>query len=211
MVNETLATGGDSKIPAAIPASAPKRMAASDAADRAGAWLRAIARGRDEAAFAHLFEAFAPRVKGMLRRGGADDATAEELAQEAMLTVWRKAHLYDPAKASPATWIYCIARNLRIDAFRRERRPEIDLDDPQLVASDDPTPDDQFATGQRESRLRAAIVGLPAEQARVLELSFFEGKAHGEIAETLGLPLGTVKSRLRLAVGHLRTALEGRV
>jgi RNA polymerase sigma-70 factor (ECF subfamily) len=175
------------------------------------AWLRAIAERRDEEAFAHLFETYAPRVKGLLRRSGSDGGRAEELAQEAMLTVWRKAHLYDPAKATPATWIFCIARNIRIDAIRRERRPEFDPDDPMLAADTGPAPDATFAAGQREARLREALRELPADQVRVLELSFFEGKAHGEIAAVLNVPLGTVKSRIRLAFGHLRAALEGRV
>ena len=175
------------------------------------AWLRAIAADRDEAAFARLFEAYAPRVKGMLRRGGADDGKAEELAQETMLAVWRKAHLYDPAKASPATWIFCIARNMRIDALRRERRPEADPDDPLFIADPEPAPDATFETEQRGARLRQALADLPPDQVRVLEMSFFEGKAHGEIALALDLPLGTVKSRLRLAFVKLRGVLEGRV
>jgi len=140
-----------------------------------------------------------------------DDARAEELAQEAMLTVWRKAHLYDPRKAAPATWIFCIARNIRIDALRREHRLDVDPDDPLFVADPEPAPDASFEAGQREERVRRALAGLPADQVRVLELSFFQGKAHGEIAVELRLPLGTVKSRLRLAFGRLRAVLEGQV
>ncbi len=174
------------------------------------ALLRRVAQQRDEAAFARLFEDFAPRLKGLFRRGGASDAIAEELAQEAMLSVWRKASLYDPVKASPSTWIFCIARNLRIDAFRRERRPEWDPEDPLLVPDQPEPADDRLAASQQTARLRAAIGTLPPDQARVIELSFFEGKAHGEIASALGLPLGTVKSRVRLAVGHLRTSLGER-
>jgi RNA polymerase sigma-70 factor (ECF subfamily) len=186
-------------------------MTPDEAAAQAVAWLRAIAEQRDEAAFERLFATFAPRVKGLLRRSGSDDARTEELAQEAMLTVWRKAHLYDPRKAAPATWIFCIARNIRIDALRRERRCDIDPDDPLFVADPEPAPDASFEAGQREERVRRAMANLPADQVRVLELSFFQGKAHGEIAAALGLPLGTVKSRLRLAFGRLRAALEGQV
>lgn len=192
-------------------AEASRRPEADERTAEAIGWLRAIAERRDEAAFARLFETFAPRVKGLLRRGGSDDAKAEELAQETLLTVWRKAHLYDPAKAAPATWIFCVARNIRIDAIRRERRPEVDVDDPLLVADGDPLPDASFEAGEREARVRAALATLPPEQVRVLELSFYEGKAHGEIALALGLPLGTVKSRLRLAFGRLRSVLDGQV
>jgi len=172
--------------------------------------VQAIARDRDREAFARLFNHFAPRVKGYIRRAGADDATAEEVAQEAMLTLWRKAALFDPRQASVSTWVFTIARNLRIDRLRRERRPQVDPDDPALVG-EAYEERDPHEVAQREERLRASLSSLPPDQAQVVRMAFFEAKAHSEIAAELGLPLGTVKSRLRLAFGRLRGALEGRV
>lgn len=166
-----------------------------------------IAEASDREAFAELFRHFAPRIKGYLIRQGADGHTADELAQEAMLTVWRKAVQFDPAKASAATWIFTIARNLRIDALRKEKRPEIDPDDPALVPSQEPKPDETFEQAQHGRRLRDILTQLPDEQATVIRMSFFEDKPHSEIAAALGLPLGTVKSRIRLALGRFREAM----
>lgn len=165
-----------------------------------------VARG-DRAAFAALFDHFAPRLKAFLMRQGVPAAQAEDLAQEAMLSLWRKAHLFDPAKASAATWLFTIARNLRIDAIRRERRPELDPADPMLSPQADIGADDGMALAEGEDRLRAALKILPADQAQVIEWSFFHDKPHSQIAVELGIPLGTVKSRLRLAMVRLRAAL----
>jgi len=172
-------------------------------------WLRAIAEREDRAAFASLFRAFAPRIKGYMMRLGCSAAQAEDLVQETFVGVWRKARLYDPAKAAAATWIFTVARNLRIDLLRRERRPEIDPDDPALVGDAAPLPDAELSGKQQAARVRAALATLPAEQVSVVELSFFAGKAHGAIAEELDIPLGTVKSRLRLAFRRIRSALDG--
>ena len=170
----------------------------------------AVAQARDRAAFQALFDHFAPRVKGYLMRLGAGSAAAEDLAQEAMLAVWRKAVLFDPAKASASTWIFTIARNLRISALRREHRPEPAAEEILLNAPDNAPPaDESLAASQRESRLHEALKLLPAEQARVVELSFFEDTPHREIELRLGIPLGTVKSRLRLAIGRLRAIFDG--
>lgn len=169
--------------------------------------ILAIARDRDRAAFVGLYEYYAPRVKSyLLRLGGAD--VAEEMAQEAMLMVWRKAEQFDPQKASAGTWIFTIARNLYIDRKRKERRPEIDPSDPMLVAEGDPAADAALSIRQSEHLLRAALTTLPPEQAQVVELSFFADKPHSAIAAELNLPLGTVKSRLRLALTRLRGALS---
>jgi RNA polymerase sigma factor (sigma-70 family) len=177
-----------------------------------------VARGRDRAAFATLFLHFAPRLKSCLMRLGAGAPEAEELAQEVMLTVWRRAEDFDPAQASAGTWIFAIARNRHIDAFRRERRPEIDPGDPALVPAVVPdapgAADDAVAAAEDRLRLEAAIGRLPAEQEALLRMAYFEDKAHGRIAQDTGLPLGTVKSRLRLALARLRRELgrelEGR-
>lgn len=167
----------------------------------------AISERKDRAAFSQLFEHFAPRVKAYLMRHGANNETAEELAQETLLRVWRKAHLFDPAVAAPSTWIFRIARNLRIDRIRRERRPEFDPEDPALVREADPAADHQIQTNQEGARVRAAIDLLPPDQKKAIMLSFFEDKPHSEIADELGLPLGTVKSRIRLAFARVRQTL----
>ncbi len=179
-------------------------------ADETGDWnalLLAVARERDRNAFQRLFAHFAPRLKAYLMRLGASGAVAEDLAQETMLALWRKAALFDPAKASAATWTFTIARNLRIDAIRREKRPEIDPNDPALVPDEAEGADNGIARAQAEAKLRAALTELPREQMEVVQLSFFADKPHSVIASELGLPLGTVKSRLRLAMARLKGAL----
>jgi RNA polymerase sigma factor (sigma-70 family) len=171
------------------------------------ALLGRVAATQDRAAFAALFAHFAPRVKAYLLRLGAPSGVAEELAQEALLSVWRKAHLFDPAKASAATWLFTIARNLRIDAIRRERRPELDPED--FMPEPDADADAGLMLAENEGRLRLALKELPADQIQVVELSFFADKPHSQIAAELGIPLGTVKSRLRLAMGRLKRAMGG--
>jgi len=173
--------------------------------DAANALLGRVAREQDRAAFAALFGHFAPRVKAYLLRLGAPGPLAEDLAQEALLSLWRKAHLFDPAKASAATWLFTIARNLRIDAIRREKRPELEPED--FLPQPEAAADDGLARTDEENRLRAALKHLPADQSQVVELSFFADKPHSEIARQLGIPLGTVKSRLRLALARLKRAL----
>jgi RNA polymerase sigma-70 factor (ECF subfamily) len=169
-----------------------------------GALIARIAADADRAAFAELFQHFAPRVKSYGLRLGAADAAAEELAQDTLLAVWRKAGQFDPARASASTWIFTIARNLRIDALRRERRPP----PPDDEADPSPLADALILGSQQEGRVRQALGSLPPEQLEVIRLSFFSEAPHSAIAESLGLPLGTVKSRLRLAMTRLRALLE---
>src|SRR5215469_1716664 len=169
--------------------------------------LGRVAAHRDRAAFADLFAHFAPRVKAYLMRLGAPSPVADELPQEALLSVWRKAHLFDPSKASAATWLFTIARNLRIDAIRREKRPELDPED--FMPEPDADADAGLMLAENEGRLRIALKELPADQIQVVELSFFADKPHSQIAAELGIPLGTVKSRLRLAMGRLKRAMGG--
>lgn len=173
----------------------------------AAALVRAIAEGRDRAAFATLFDFYAGRLKAWTMRTGASPDLAEEIAQEALLSVWRKAGLFDPDRASVSGWLFAIARNLRIDRARREQRARRHLLTEVVEEVDPERPDLILAVAEREDRVRSAIAELPEEQLSVVRLSFFEGKAHGDIAETLRIPLGTVKSRLRLAVGRLRKSL----
>jgi len=170
--------------------------------------LLAVGRDRDRAAFAALFDHFAPRLKAYLRRLGCDGAQAEELVQEVMLLVWRRAETFDPAQASAGTWVFTIARNKRVDALRREQRPEIDPDDPALVPDPVEAADVRVATDQTNRRLRAALKELPPEQAELLKLAYFEDMPHSVISTERGIPLGTVKSRLRLALDRLRRALR---
>jgi RNA polymerase sigma-70 factor (ECF subfamily) len=167
-----------------------------------------IAERGDAEAFRSLFQAYAPRVKSYMMRQGADAATAEELAQETMLAVWRKARLYSGDKGSAGTWIFTIARNLRIDRIRRETPWQELPVGYQEKASCDPLPDEAVSAGEERARLERALALLPAEQHEVVALAFLEGLSHGEIADRLGIPMGTVKSRMRLAYQKLRAALE---
>lgn len=169
--------------------------------------VRRVAIERDRAAFQKLFEHFAPRVKAYLMRLGAAPQPAEDLAQEAMLTLWRKAAYFDRSKASASTWVFTIARNLRIDTLRRERLPVFDANDLSMVPDPSEDADASLGIRQRAEALRLALKELPAEQAEVVMLSFFGDKPHSEIATELNIPLGTVKSRLRLAMMRLRSAL----
>jgi RNA polymerase sigma-70 factor (ECF subfamily) len=170
------------------------------------ACLVEIAWSKDRQQFALLFGYFAPRLKSFFLRLGLSPAAAEDLAQETMLTVWNKAQSFDASRASASTWIFTIARNLRIDLLRRER-------DPNLLAElydgvVEPMPSDNVLTVEREVRIRAALDKLPADQADVIRLSFFEDRPQSEIANTLDIPLGTVKSRVRLAMNRLRALVE---
>ncbi|MGB0749333.1 MAG: sigma-70 family RNA polymerase sigma factor [Magnetospiraceae bacterium] len=184
-----------------------KRLAGTLAAPEANMLMVAVATKRDKEAFAALFRHYAPRVKSYMRRLGAEENAADELAQEAMLSVWRKADRFDPSKASAGTWIFRVARNLRIDALRRAKHPEGNDDALREIVDDTPLADDSLAARQRDQRVKRAIDALPDPQAEVVRLSFYDGKPHSAIAEELNVPLGTVKSRLRLAFGRLRQAM----
>ena len=176
--------------------------------DKAIDLLRQIAEERDQKAFAALFEDYAPRVKSYMMRQGAAAEVAEDLAQEAMAAVWQKARLYSPDKGQPSTWIFTIARNLRIDRLRRERPwqplPEGHAEKP----SDDPAPDELVSEQERAARVREMLSSLPEDQLTVVQLSFIEGCSHSEIAKRLEIPLGTVKSRMRLAYQKIRPLIE---
>ncbi|HSN34581.1 MAG TPA: sigma-70 family RNA polymerase sigma factor [Ideonella sp.] len=180
--------------------------------DEINAWMRAVAEDADRPAFAALFRHFAPRIKGFLVRGGADDALAEELTQETMVALWRRAASFDPARAQLSTWLYTIARNLRIDHYRRNAggtsESPADWDPEQQPADAHLAPDELLHAARRERGVQEALAALPPEQAQVLRLSFFDEHPHGRIAQDLGIPLGTVKSRIRLAVAQLRRILE---
>lgn len=177
-------------------------------ADDATALLQRIASAQDKAALAALFGLLGPRVKSMMLKLGASDALAEDLVQETFLTVWRKAQLYSTHRGAASTWIFTIARNLRIDQLRRQsNKPYEDLDKVSL-ASDAPGGNVLIEQHQVIDRVTAALTTLSAEQQDVVRLSFIHDLAHAEIAEKLSIPLGTVKSRLRLAYERLRPLLE---
>jgi RNA polymerase sigma-70 factor, ECF subfamily len=178
-------------------------------ADEAADFIEAIAARADRAAFAALFRHFAPRVKAFIAKGGADSDTAQEVAQEAMIMVWRKAASFDRTRASAATWIYTIARNKRIDLLRKNARPAIETDDwLTIFATEDEGADTSIFAGQTYDRMKELMDDLSDDQLIVIRKAFFEDKTHTDIAQELKLPLGTVKSRIRLALGRLREALE---
>lgn len=175
--------------------------------DRFANLIEAIAARQDREAFAALFEYFAPRIKGFLMRSGAAPSAAEELAQEAMLTIWRKAGQFDRSRAVASAWIFAIARNLRIDRLRREQRGMLIDVDPSEAPEMPSAPDHELLAIERDAQVRAALAQLPPEQLRVIQLSFFENCPHSAIADELKIPLGTVKSRLRLAMKRLQDLL----
>lgn len=172
-------------------------------------WVDHMIRIRDEqdqSAFAELFDHFAPRVKGFLMKSGSDASLAEECAQEVLATCWHKAHMFDPARASVATWIFTIARNRKIDVLRKQRRPEPE----DLVWGPEEEPDqaDVLVLQQESELLGRAIAELPAAQRELIQKAYFGDLSHSEIADQTGLPLGTIKSRIRLALERLRHAMK---
>jgi RNA polymerase sigma factor (sigma-70 family) len=169
--------------------------------------LAAVAQERDRDAFVRLFDHFAPRLNSYYQRLGLDASASEELAQDVMATLWRKAHLFDRTKSSVPTWLFRIARNRWIDSLRRDRMRGLEPGDPLSIPDNAMAADDSLDLAGREERLRAALEALPAEQRELVHLSFFEGLPHTVIAERTGLPLGTVKSRIRLAFSRLRRLL----
>ena len=171
-------------------------------------WVACLARirdDRDEAAFVEVFQYYGPRVKSFLMRSGANAAVAEDCVQDVMTTVWRKAHLFDPTRASVSTWIFTIARNRNIDIARRQRR----ADPEELPWGPEPEPDQADVVGlqQETERLGQVMADLPSEQRVMIEKAYFGELSHSEIAAETGLPLGTIKSRIRLALDRLRRGL----
>ncbi|QQA43140.1 sigma-70 family RNA polymerase sigma factor [Pelagovum pacificum] len=172
-------------------------------------WAKEVAAIRDhqdETAFTALFAHFAPRVKAYLVRSGSAPDMAEEITQDVMTTLWRKAAQFDPTKASVSTWVYTIARNRRIDTIRRQRRPE--PEDLPWGPENEPDQDDALALQQDSDRLGDAMRQLPAKQRELVERAYFGDLSHSEIAAETGLPLGTIKSRIRLALERLRHQMK---
>lgn len=184
-------------------------MTKDDAESTRLQWVSHMVRVRDnkdKAAFAELFGHFAPRVKGFLMKSGADASLAEECAQEVMATVWLKAHMFDPARASVATWIFTVARNRKIDILRKQRRPE-----PEELTwgpEAEPEQEDVLMLQQESELLGKALKELPDAQRELIQKAYFGDLTHSEIAQATGLPLGTIKSRLRLALERLRHSMK---
>lgn len=171
------------------------------------ALMVAVRDRQDKTAFAALFRHFAPRVKGFLMKSGTEASIAEDCAQDVMATLWQKAHLFDPTRASVATWVFTIARNRRIDVARKAKRPEPEALD---WGGDDHEPDqaDLYETAQETARLTAALSDLPENQRVLIARAFYGEISHSDIAAETGLPLGTIKSRIRLALDRLRTKMS---
>ncbi|WP_411892518.1 sigma-70 family RNA polymerase sigma factor [Yoonia sp. SDW83-1] len=188
--------------------SGAKKLTAEQATKRM-AWViqvSAVRDDKDKAAFAELFGYFAPRVKSFLMKSGASPDLAEECTQEVMATLWNKAHMFDPAKASVSTWIFTIARNRKIDLLRKQKRPEPE----DLPWGPEPEPDQADAMGlqQETEQLGQALAALPEEQRKLIEKAYYGELSHSEIAAETGLPLGTIKSRIRLALERLRHTMK---
>lgn len=166
-----------------------------------------VAESRDRAAFKALFAHFAPRIKSFILKQKVSDEVAEDLTQEVMVTVWQKAHLFDPAKARLSTWIFRIARNKFIDKVRRQKYIEVDVDDHIRTVEAAEKTDEPVIQGQDKKRILAAMSTLKPDLRTVIELSFYQDLSHSQIAEQLKLPLGTVKSRIRIAFQKLRVEL----
>jgi RNA polymerase sigma-70 factor (ECF subfamily) len=166
------------------------------------AHVEAIRDRKDQAAFAEIFGHFAPRVKAFLMKSGASPELAEECTQEVMTTLWRKAHMFDPAKASVSTWIFTVARNRKIDILRKERRPE--PDDLPWGPEAEPEQEEVMVIQQETRKLGEALADLPDKQKDLILKAYYGELSHSEIAEQTGLPLGTIKSRIRLALDRLR-------
>lgn len=174
-------------------------------------WDRLLLRvgsDRDRSAFKKLYEHFAPRLKSFLLRIGSDMSAAEEICQESMIMVWRRAETFNPESAGASTWIFTIARNKRIDKLRKDNRPLPDLNDPSFFQIPVDKSDDILQRVEGEKKIKNALKNLPPEQAKLILSAYYEEKSHRKIADETNLPLGTVKSRIRLAINRLRTQLE---
>lgn len=170
--------------------------------------VQQVARQQCRASFGKLFEYYAPRLKSYLKRMGAEDSHAEEIVQDVMLTVWRKAEQFDESRASVSTWIFRIARNRQIDLYRQTSRPELSAEEPMLQPAAETPPEESLSRDQIDANVRRQLDMLPAEQLDLLRAAFYDGLSHSEIARTHGLPLGTVKSRIRLAFDRLRLRIK---
>lgn len=174
-------------------------------------WLTSVAVNRDRHAFECLYGYFAPRVKSYMMRQGVDEASADDLAQETMVQIWRKAHHYDPQKAAATTWIFRVARNLRIDRLRKYKLHEVEMTAEVEPGDDEGSGHESYEKRPDADKLRALVDTLPQNQMDVVRLAYFEGLSHSEVSLQLSIPIGTVKSRLRLAFGKLRMGMGEKI
>jgi len=188
--------------------SASFKMEATLSNEQLATLIEEIASDKSREAFSQLFEHYAPRLKAFGLKQGVTHSKVEELVQETMLMVWRKAESFDSSRGTASNWIFTIMRNKRIDMFRRQKHPEYELDEDMDMVDPDATPDEQVNAFQERDRIREAVTSLPEAQMEIVQKAFFEDKSHGEIAKELDIPLGTVKSRIRLAVARLRILVE---
>ena len=170
-----------------------------------------IAKDQDRAAFTRLFRHFAPLIKAFALSGSTLSANhADELVQEVMLKVWQKAGAFNPEKAAASTWVYTIARNCRTDLFRRLQKFDTPLaaEDFAPEHEENQEPFAQLQSKRSGERIREVMAGLPPDQMQILAKVYMEGKSHAEAAAELDLPLGTVKSRVRLAMQKMQVQFE---
>jgi RNA polymerase sigma-70 factor (ECF subfamily) len=170
---------------------------------------------RDADAFAILYDRHGGAAYSLAHRIVGDPAVAEDVTQEAFLSLWRSGGRFDAARGSVRSWTLGIVRNRSIDALRRASgpAPKLDLDDDGVLEGQASGELTDAAAIRRETaeRVRGALGELPDEQSQVIGLAYFGGFTHSEIAELLGMPLGTVKGRMRLGLEKIRTMLEGRM
>jgi RNA polymerase sigma-70 factor (ECF subfamily) len=167
-----------------------------------------IAESQDIGSFKKIFEYFSPRLKSFLMKSGAEENIAEEIIQETMTIIWTKADYYDPKVASPSTWIYTIARNKKIDILRKSRKAILEDIETAVLPAIEPKTEENIEHDQKFDMIAQHLDALPKDQLDLLKMNFFEEKSHGEISELTGIPLGTVKSRIRLALEKIRGKLD---
>ena len=198
---------GDQKGPHAESISTPDSGYEINSIEVDKKLIAAIADFKDKSAFHEIFDRYAPKIKSFAFRLGSEANAAEDIVQETMIAVWRHSHLYNQSKGSVSTWIFTIARNKRYDYLRRRMRPEPDPMDPAFLKHQN-TPEEDMEKVREEITVRKAINSLPDEQSKIVKMSFYEGKTHQVLAEELNLPLGTVKSRMRLALKKIRDEVQ---
>jgi RNA polymerase sigma-70 factor (ECF subfamily) len=170
--------------------------------------MKQIADHQDKSSFKMIFDYFGPRLKSFLMSSGAEESVAEEVVQETMCVVWTKADYYDPKMASPSTWIYTIARNKKIDILRKSRKAVLENIDTAILPPIIPRLEEDIEHDQKFEVINQYLNELPKEQLALLKMNFIEEKSHGEIAEITKIPLGTIKSRIRLAMEKIRERIE---
>ncbi|MBX7218942.1 MAG: sigma-70 family RNA polymerase sigma factor [Blastocatellia bacterium] len=201
--NQAVQTGGNASAP-------PDRTELRAKEQLLLEHIRQIATG-DQAALGRLYDATNRLVFGLILRILNDTGAAEEVTLEVYMQVWRQAADYDIRRGTPSAWLLMMARSRAIDRFRagdQERRRAEALDTVTARSTNDISPEEQASETERRRMVQTALAELPPEQRQVIELAYFGGLSHSEISEKLSQPLGTVKTRIRLAMNRLRDALK---